>query len=147
VVVLGLLFARRSVTGRIAAGSFVAFGVSYVASTLAVGFPPGAAALYGAQHGAAPLDLAMVNDIRNFGFYLQVALSAAMALCLGLAAVAERTHTRWIGWGGIALGTGGIVAVPFAHNAVSMLFLLWWAGLGVIALRARSSQPGRIPQD
>ena len=43
-----------------------------------------------------------------------------MALALGVAALTERVHTRWVGWGGVVVGVGGLIAVPFAHNTVSI---------------------------
>jgi hypothetical protein len=140
VIVVAWLFSRRTMAGRFAAQSFVAFGVAYVTSTLAVGFPPGAAAIYAAHHGVDPVSLAMVNDIRNYSFVLQVALTAAMALALGVAAAIEGRNTRWVGWGGIALGSAGLLVTPFAHNVVSMVFLVWWLGLGIILLREKSPQ-------
>ena len=42
----------------------------------------------------------MVNDMRNFGYVLQVALQMAMALALGIAALAEKRFTKWAGWSG-----------------------------------------------
>jgi hypothetical protein len=140
VVILGWLFSRRTTPGRLAAQSFVAFGIAYVASTLAVGFPPGAAAIYAAHHGVDTGSLAMVNDIRNFGFVLQVALTGAMALALGVAARLEGRNTRWIGWGGIGFGILAVAATPFAPNVISMLFVVWWVGLAVILLRDKSTQ-------
>jgi hypothetical protein len=138
VVVITRLFSRRTTAGRLASQCFAAFGFCVIASTLAVGFPPGAAALYAAHHGVDAGSIAMVNDIRNYSFMLQVALSAAMALALGIAAIHERLHTRWIGWGGVAVGVLGIVAVPFAHNVISMVWMIWWVGLGVVLLRQTS---------
>jgi hypothetical protein len=134
-VLVAVLLGRRTEVGRIAATTFLALGAAYVASTLAVGFPPGAAAMYGLQHGADAHAASMLMDVRNFGFYLQVATSCAMALSLGVAALAERTHTRWIGWGGVAFGAVGLVATPFAHNVVSMGWVIWWVGLAVVLLR------------
>src|ERR1700712_2775693 len=93
--------ARRTDLGRLAAQVFVGLGVAFVASTLATGFPPGAAAIYAAQHGVDATTVATVNDIRNYAYVLQVMLTAAMALCVGIASLVERRHTRWIGWGGI----------------------------------------------
>jgi hypothetical protein len=139
VVVIAHLFGRRTETGRLAARTFLALAVAMIASTLAVGFPAGAAALYGSQHGAAIADVSMVNDVRNFGFFLEVALQAAMALALGIAALAERVLVRWAGWVGIAVGAAGIVLVPFAHNLVSMVWMIWWLGLAVLLLRARTA--------
>jgi hypothetical protein len=143
-VLLARLLGRRTEVGRVAAQSFLGLGVAFVGSTLAVGFPPGAAAVYAAHHGVDPGAIAMVNDVRNYGFVLQVALLAGMTLALGIAALTDRVHTRWIGWGGAALGAVGLVVTPFAHNAVSMAWMIWWVGMGVLLLR---SGPGRRPAD
>jgi hypothetical protein len=134
-VLLARLFGRRTELGRVASQTFLALGVALVASTLAVGFPPGAAALYAAHHGVDPGAISTVNDIRNYGFVLQVALMAGMTLALGIAAIADRLHTRWIGWGGVAVGGVGLVATPFVHDAVSLVWMIWWVGLGVVLLR------------
>jgi hypothetical protein len=139
VVLVARIFGRRTETGSLAAGTFLALGVAMIASTLAVGFPAGAAALYGAQHGATGVDVAMVNDVRNFGFYLEVALQAGMALSLGVAALAERVLVKWVGWVGLAVGGAGLVLVPFAHNLVSMLWMIWWVGVAVLLLRGRGA--------
>ena len=140
VVMLGWLFSRRTTAGRLAAQTFVAFGVATVASALAVGFPAAAAALYAAHHGVDATSMAMVNDIRNYAFLLQVALNAAMALALGLAALWERRSTRWVGWGGVGFGIVGLLVTPFAHNVVSMAYLVWWIGLAVVLLRDKSAR-------
>lgn len=140
IVLIAWLYSRRTTVGRLAAQTFAAFGVAFVASTLAVGFPAGAAALYAAHHGVDAGSIATVNDIRNYSFVLQVALNAGMALALGIAALAERVHARWIGWGGVAVGVGGLVATPFGHNIVSMVWLIWWIGMAVLMLRHKSLQ-------
>jgi hypothetical protein len=140
VIVIARLFSRRTTAGRLASQCFAAFGICYIASTLAVGFPPGAAALYAAHHGVDAGSIAMVNDIRNYSFLLQVALSAAMVLALGIAALNERLHVRWIGWGGVAVGILGIVLTPIAHNAVSMVWMIWWVGMAVVLLRQNRPQ-------
>jgi hypothetical protein len=135
VVVVARLIGRRTEAGRLAAQTFLALGVVFVASTLAVGFAPGAAALYGAQHGADIHSVAMVNDIRNFGYSLQVAVQGGMALALGIAALAEKVFTKWVGWVGVTVGTLGIVVTPFAQNGPGMVWLVWWVGLGVLFLK------------
>ena len=141
-ILLARLFGRRTELGRVAAQSFLALGVAFVASSLAVGFPPAAAALYAAHHGVDPGAIAMVNDIRNFGFVLQVAMLAGMTLALGVAALSDRVHARWIGWGGIVVGGVGLAVTPFAHNAISMAWMVWWVGMAVLLLRGA---PGRNP--
>lgn len=140
IVLLGRLFGRRTELGRVAAQTFLGLGIAFVGSTLAVGFPPAAAAAYGAHHGVDPGTLATINDIRNFGFVLQIALLAGMTLALGIAALDDRVYTRWIGWGGVAVGTVGLVVTPFAHNAVSMVWMVWWVGMAVLLLRGAPSR-------
>src|SRR5690242_13387926 len=61
IVIIAGLFRGRTETGRIAAQTFLALGVVFVASTLTVGFAPGAAAIYGAHNGADPATIAVVN--------------------------------------------------------------------------------------
>ena len=134
-VLLARLFGRRTEAARVAAQTFLGLGVAMVAATLAVGFPPGAAAVYAAHHGVDAAVVATVNDVRNFGYLLQVALLAAMTLALGVAALLDRVMVRWVGWAGVVLGAAGLCLVPFAHNAVSMLWMIWWAGLAVLCLR------------
>lgn len=134
-VLIARLFSARTDLGQLASRVFLALGVAYVGSTLAVGFPAGAAAMYAAHHGVDAGSIAMVNDIRNYAFVLQVALTAAMALALGVAARAERAFPRWVGWGGIAFGAVGLAVTPFAQNAVSMVWLVWWVGTAVLLLR------------
>jgi hypothetical protein len=134
-VLLARLFGRRTEAGRVAAQSFFAIGVAYVAATLAVGFAPGAAAIYAAHHHVPIGTVAMVNDIRNYSFFLGVAMSCAMMLTLGVAALTDRVLVKWVGWCGVALGAIGIVVTPFAQNAISMAWLVWLVGLAVLALR------------
>jgi hypothetical protein len=139
-VLLARLFGRRTELGRVAAQTFLGLGIAFVGSTLAVGFPPAAAALYAAHHGVDTGAIAMVNDIRNYAFYLGVAMTCAMMLALGVTALAERVFVRWVGWCGVVLGAVGIVVTPFAQNAVSMVWLVWFVGLGVLALRRRPAE-------
>lgn len=135
VVMIARILGRRTETGRMAAQTFLALGVAFIAATLAVGFAPGAAAAYWSQHGANLHAVAMVNDIRNYGFVLQIAIQAGMALALGIAALAEKLLVRWGGCVGIVVGGGGIVAAPLAHDLASMSLLVWWVGLGILLLR------------
>jgi hypothetical protein len=135
IVFMARALGRRTAVSQWAGQTFLALGIAYVASTLAVGFAPAAAAIYGVQHGADPASVAMVNDLRNFGFTLQIALTLGMSIALGVAALAERTFVRWVGWGGIAVGAVGLVALPFSNNTVSLVWLVWWVGVAVLFLR------------
>lgn len=91
-VVLTRLLSRTE-TARTAAPVALGLGVAYVASTFAVGFPPLTAAVYAAHHGVDAGTLTTVNDVCNYGFLLQGALSMAFTLALGVAALAGRTLT------------------------------------------------------
>jgi hypothetical protein len=134
-VLLARLIGRRTEAGRAAAQSFLAIGIGYAAASLAVGFAPGAAAIYAAHHHVPIGTIAMVNDIRNYSFFLGVAMSCAMMLALGIAALTERVFVKWVGWCGVVLGAIGIVGTPFAPNAFSMVWVVWFVGIGVLALR------------
>jgi hypothetical protein len=140
IVIIARLFGRPSETTRAAAQTFLALGVAWIAATLAIGFAPGAAAIYGAQHGADIHSVAMVNDLRNYSYYLQVTIQGGMAVALGVAAILGRAWSRSVGWAGVVIGAVIIVATPFAHNGLSMLWLLWWVYLCVLLLK------GRVPQ-
>jgi hypothetical protein len=133
--VLARLLSRRTETGRVAAQTAFGLGVAYVASTFAIGFPPLTTAVYAAHHGLDAGTVATINDLRNLGFVLQIALSMAAVLALGVAALAERQLRRWVGWGGVAAGAVGVVATPFVPNAMSALWMVWWVGLCVLALK------------
>jgi hypothetical protein len=135
IVVIASIFRRGSEGAQLSAETFLALGVAFVAATLAVGFAPGAAAMYGAQHGADAHTVAVVNDIRNFGYQLQVMIQGGMAVALGLAAVLGRRLRRWVGWGGIGIGVATIVGTPFAQNGLGLLWYVWWVGLAVLMLK------------
>lgn len=133
-VVLIRLLSRTEV-GRTAGQVALGLGVAYLASTFAVGFPPLTAAVYAAHHGVDAGALTTVNDVRNYGFLLQVALSMGFTLALGVAALADRSLTKWGGYAGVAVGAAGLAATPFAHNAMSSVWMIWWVGLCVLCLK------------
>lgn len=146
-IMLGRLFSQRSETGRIAAPAFVGLGIAYVGATLAVGFAPLTTAVYAAHHGVGAQTVATINDLRNYGFLLQVALTMAFTLALGVAALTERSLVKWVGWGGVGVGVVGLAMTPFAHNAMSMVQMIWWVGLCVLCLKggpkaAAADSPG-----
>jgi hypothetical protein len=143
IVVIARTFRRGPESARLSADTFLALGVVFVAATLAVGFAPGAAALYGAQHGADIHTVAVVNDIRNYGYQLEVMIQGAMAVALGLAAVQARLLRRWVGWGGIVIGLAVMVGTPFANNGLGLIWYLWWVGVAVLLLKGDSLKRAR----
>jgi len=141
VIFLGRAVGTRSEAARWAAQTGAAFGVAYVALTVGTGFAPGAAALWGAQNGLDPTTALVVNNVRNFAYYLGLAVLGAHALCVGAAALADRWSPRAVGWGGVLVGVLLLVSVPFAgYDAVdpaSVVWLVWWCALSVQLLRHR----------
>ena len=145
-VFLARAIGQRTEAGRWATQTALAAGVCYVAITLAVGMPAGAAALYGAHHGVADAaTLALVGNVRNFAFYLSILALGAHALGTGTAAVTDGTMKRWVGFGGVGVGIllfAGVAAQGLTDGAnyASMLWMIWWIGLGIALIRRGSAK-------
>jgi hypothetical protein len=140
-VFLARAFGRRDEAARWASQTALGAGVVLIANTLAVGIPAGAAAVYGAHHGlAGGGTLAVVNDVRTFAFYLSLVTLGTAALCLGIAALRDGVMTRWVGWGGVVVGTLlmlGPVGQRWVDtiNTTSSIWMVWWVGVGVCLIR------------
>ena len=94
---MGRVLGRGSELGRWAAQTGVLCGAAYVAVTFAVGFPAGAAAMYGVQHGLDLETAFAVNNLRIFAYFLSLLLLGGSTLGFAVAALAEGVHRRW--WG------------------------------------------------
>jgi hypothetical protein len=144
-VFLAHVLGVSSPAGRLAAGTGLACGLVYVAVTVAVGFPAGAAAAYGAHHGL-DLDVALVvNNVRFFGYLLSLVFLGAHALGVAVSALADGTARRWVGGLGIVTGLALLAApalgVVALHDLPTLLWFVWWVGLAVWLLRARPVVP------
>ena len=146
-VFLARAFGRRDEAARWASQTALGAGVVFIANTLAVGIPAGAAAVYGAHHGlAGGGTLALVNDVRTFAFYLSLLTLGAAALCLGIAALRDGVMTRWVGWGGVVVGSLLLLG-PVGQrwldtiNATSMVWMIWWVGVGICLIRRANVVP------
>ena len=140
-VFLSRAMGRRTEVGRWASQTALMAGIAYVAVTMAVGFPAGAAALYGAQHGL-DLDTAFaINNIRIFSYFLSLSLLATHAIGVAIAARQDNMMRRWVGWGGLLTGTVLLLSVPAAgigqQDWGTVVWLVWWIGLAVSMLRHR----------
>lgn len=132
---------RRTEIGGWAAQTALMGGMAYIAVTMAVGFPAGAAALYSAQRGLDVDTVFAINNIRIFGFFLSLALLGIHAFGLAVAAWQDRIMTRWVGWGGLATGMVLFASVPAAavgqQDWGELIWFVWWIGVGVCLLRHR----------
>jgi hypothetical protein len=134
---------RTSETGRWAARTGLACGLAYVAVTFAVGFPAGAASMYGAQHGLDLETALAMNNLRIFGYFLSLMLLGASTVGFGVAALAERFHTGWFGVFGVVTGAMLIVSTPLAaigqQDWSTLVWAVWFVGVGVVMLRHREA--------
>ena len=121
--------------------------VAYVAITVAVGFAAGAAATYDGHHGAPLATVTAVNDVRNFAFFLSVGVLGAFTVAAAAAAQVTGVLPRAIAYTGYVVGAVCIVSVIGARNGAvdiaTMLWMLWFVGLGVVAVRG--PRPATVP--
>jgi hypothetical protein len=146
VAFLGREVGRATDVGRWAASTGFAAGVAYIASTLAVGLPAGAAAIYGAEHGADLVAVSLVNDVRNFAFFLSMMLLAVQVAGVAIAVLTDRRLPGWLGWSGLGIAVVLVGTVPFAGTGAvdyaSLVWILWFIALATAMLRHRPEEAG-----
>ena len=152
-----LLFARllrgeSETTGWLSScmsGAAIANVAVTIASTAA-----GAAALYGAHHGASLSTATTVNNVRNFAFFLSGGLTGIFMISAAVAGRVTGLLPRWVSYTGIAIGAFAILAVMGARiglqNVSIMLWFAWVIALAVVALRSgrgtqAASPAARVP--
>lgn len=132
---------RTSEAGRWASRTGLACGLAYVAVTFAVGFPAGAASMYGVQHGLDVETGFAINNLRIFSYFLSLMLLGASTISFGMAALADRLHTAWFGAFGLVTGAVLVVSTPLAgvgqQDWGTLVWAVWFAGVGVLMLRHR----------
>jgi hypothetical protein len=143
-VFLGRVLGRRTEAGAWAAQTGVLCGLGYVAVTFAVGFPAGAAAMYGAQHGLDVDAAFAINNLRIFAYFLSLLLLGGSTLGFAVAALADRVHPRWFGGFGVATGVallaGPVLATLDLHDWATLLWMVWFVGVAVLMLRHQESE-------
>jgi hypothetical protein len=122
------------------------------ASTLTVGSAAGAAAIYDGHHGAPVETVTMLNDVRNFAFFLSIADLGVFTACAGAAILATRAMPRLLGWSGVGSGALCLVAVAGArngtHDIANLVQCVWWVSLAVVAIRRPSGErAGQVSRD
>jgi hypothetical protein len=161
VLLVGLLLVARLLRGTSETTGWLSSCMSgsivtYTAVTIAAGFAGGAAALYGAHHGADLTSATMVNNIRNFAFFLSGGLTGVFAISAGVAGRLTGLLPRWISYAGIAVGAFAILAIPGSRigmqNVSTMIWFVWLLLFCVVALRsggrrtaAVSTPAARVP--
>jgi hypothetical protein len=142
---------RGGELGRWAAQTGVVCGAAYVTVTLAVGFPAGAAAMYGVQNGLDLETALAVNNLRNFAYFLSLLLLGGSTLGFSVAALAEGVHRRWWGLFGTATSVALLVSTPLAalnlHDWGVLIWMIWFLGAGVLMVRhADEGADAIVPQ-
>ena len=143
-VFLGRFLGRSSPVGRWAGRSGTVLAGVYVAITLAVGFPAGAAAAYGVQNGLDVDAAAALNSMRVFAYLLSLLCLGAYVVCIAISALADGFSPRFIGGLGLVTGACLVAAGPLGALALqdipTLLYIVWWVGLCIILLRARPTR-------
>jgi len=150
-VFLGRVLGRGSDAGAWAAQTGMACGLAYVTVTLAVGFPAGAAAMYGVQHGLDVDAGFAINNLRIFSYFLSLLLLGGSTLGFAVAALVDRVHVRWFGWFGMVAGIALLASTPLAgigqQDLGTLVYLVWLVGVGVLLLRRRGDAPADAVTD
>jgi hypothetical protein len=137
---------RHTEVGGWAAQTAFAGGIGYVVLSLAPGLAAGAAALYGAQHGADLTTVTVVNDVRNVAFFLSMLLLAVHAAGVGVSALTDRVLPAWVGWSGLATAGVLVGSVPFAATGAvdyaTLVWILWFVALAGAMIRHRPAGVG-----
>ncbi|KGN31961.1 hypothetical protein N802_19275 [Knoellia sinensis KCTC 19936] len=140
-VLLARLLGRRSEEGRWASRSGLLCGIAYVAVVFAVGFPAGAAAMYGAQNGLDADTAFALNNIRLFAHFLSMFLLAGSTAGIALAAIADRTNVKWVGGFGLVTTVALVASPPLTvvqwQDIGSFVWIVWFVGVAVQLLRGR----------
>ena len=153
-VFLARALGRRTEAGGWAAQTGLMCGIAYVTVIFAVGFPAGAAAMYGAQHGLEVDAAFALNNLRTFGYFLSLMLLAGSTLGIALSAIAE----------GVAHHAGSAASACSRPSPCSsrrrsarsgredlgtLVWMVWFTGVCVLMLRhqepAGIDRPASVP--
>ncbi|MFQ6171410.1 hypothetical protein ACK8HX_07365 [Oryzobacter sp. R7] len=138
-VMLARCFGTRSEAGRWASWSALGCGLAYVAVVMAVGFPAGAAAMYGAQSGLDTDTAFAINNIRLFAHFLSAFLLGGATLGVALSAISDGVHVKWVGGFGVVTALTLFASPPLTavewQDIGTLVWLVWFVGTAVVLLR------------
>lgn len=141
VVLLARSLGHSTGVGRWASGTGLVLAGVYVAITLAVGLPAGAAAAYGVHRGLDVEAASALNSMRVFAYLMSLLCLGGYVLCIAVSARADGFSPRFVGGFGLVTGASLLAAPPLAvmslQDLPTLLHLVWWVGLCVILLRTR----------
>lgn len=155
-VFLARALGRRTEAGRWAGQTGLMCGIAYVGVTFAVGFPAGAAAMYGAQHGLDVDAAFSLNNLRIFAYFLSLMLLAGSTIGIALSAVSDGIYRRWVGGFGVITGLALLASTPLSavnlQDWGTLVWMIWFTGVCVLLLRhqgpagteARTSVPTSV---
>jgi hypothetical protein len=142
-VMLARCYGTRTEAGRWAAQSALGCGIAYVSVVMAVGFPAGAAAMYGAQHGLDTDAAFAINNIRLFAHFLSAFLLGGATLGVALSALADGVHIRWVGGFGVLTALALFASPPLTaiqwQDIGTFVWVVWFVGTAVLLLRRAST--------
>ncbi len=152
-VFLARALGRRTEAGGWAAQTGLMCGIAFVTVIFAVGFPAGAAAMYGAQHGLEVETAFALNNLRTFGYFLSLMLLAGSTLGIAVSAIAEGVHPRWFGVFGVFTAIALFVSTPISAvgeaDLGTLVWMVWFTGVCVLMLRHQEpssiAPPASVP--
>jgi hypothetical protein len=117
-----------------------ATGSIYVAVTLATAMADSSAAHYAGRHGAPLATVTALGQVHWFGVALATGVLGVFTLAVAAAAFTTGLLPRWVSYAGVVAGAACLVgAVPGAREGLvdyaTLIWMVWFVGLGVAALR------------
>ena len=137
--------ALRSAEGEAGWLTLVATGVGLLFLALLVGGGFWHHAVFRID-GLDPQIARLIFDLGNFNFATMWVTLGALVFTVGLAAIWFGAFPRWLGWMGLVIGIGLVIARIFWTSSVAftpyVLFWVWLVAISVVMFRRARAQPG-----
>ena len=95
--------------------------------------------------GFDPQIARLLFDLGNFNFATMWVVLGALVFAVGLAAIWFGAFPKWLGWMGLVVGIGLIIARIFWTSTAAftpyVLFWVWLVALSVVMFRRAGAQP------
>ena len=96
--------------------------------------------------GLDPQVARLLFDLGNFNFATMWVTLGALVFTVGLAVIWFEAFPRWLGWMGLVVGIGLVIARIFWTSTAAftpyVLFWVWLAALSVVMFRRARAHPG-----